>query len=180
MRTVVCVVVVIVGTVVSAGAMMTDALLRCAAPEVMAEVAAFPMPRIEQGQVIDDLLELGDGGEANLSEGAEIGQSGQVHYSVSETMTAALSYAHTFLFERASNDELRLHRFGAFSTARERDVVALGMKWDWGNSTVGFGYQLESTRPDPNESPAIGGFIPRSEKVEHAFTLGLSRSWGGE
>lgn len=107
-----------------------------------------------------------------------------LRYSISENMTAAMSYQRAILFERGSNEEVRTSRFSALSTARDRDVLGLGMDWGVGeNNTVGFGYQLQSVRPVGGSDPAAGGFssiLPRSEGFDHAFTLGVRRSWGGD
>jgi hypothetical protein len=108
--------------------------------------------------------------------------SPKVRYSITESFSAAVSYDHAFLFDTASDEELRRSRVGAFSTARERDVFGLGM--DWGvseKSRVGIGYQLQSIRPDGStgQSGSVTSILPGSEDVNHAFTLGVTRSWGG-
>ena len=108
--------------------------------------------------------------------------SSKVRYSITENFSAAVSYDHAFLFDTASDEELRRSRVGAFSTARERDVFGLGM--DWGvseKSRVGIGYQLQSIRPDgtTGQSGSTTSILPGSEDVNHAFTLGVTRSWGG-
>lgn len=106
---------------------------------------------------------------------------GGVRYSLSDNVSAAVSYKHAFLFDTASDEELRKSRVGSFSSARERDVFGLGMDWGVGeNSSVGIGYQLQSVRPN-NTTPSSGGggsLLPGSEDVDHAFTLGVTRSWG--
>ncbi len=173
-RAVLAVVVVWMGVAPAARGLMTEAVQRCAMAEV-APVMVFPLPRLEQSH----FLAAANDAEEVAGRPALKRRGGKVHYSLSESMTAEMSYAHVFLFQRGSNQELRTHRFGAFSTARERDVLGLGMNWNWGNSRVGLGYRLESARPDPKVRAAIGGILPRSESVEHGFTLGLSRSWGG-
>jgi len=106
---------------------------------------------------------------------------GAVRYSISENMTAAMRYDKAFVAETGRNDELRTNRFTAFSTARERDVLGLGMDWGVGeDNVVGFGYQLQSIRPDPRNNPAGGlSILPGSEGVDHSFTFGVTRSWGG-
>jgi hypothetical protein len=109
---------------------------------------------------------------------------GQVRYSIADNMTAAMRYDHAFFFEKASNDDLRTNRFTSFSTARERDVLGLGMDWGVGdNNVVGFGYQLQSVRPNRGSDAGGGGatsILPGSEGLDHAFTLGVTRSWGGD
>ncbi len=108
-----------------------------------------------------------------------------VRYSIAENMTAAMSYNRAVVFERGSTDELRTSRFSSLSTARDRDVLGLGMDWGLGdNNSVGFGYQLQSIRPDSAPVTQSGGggtsILPRSEGLDHAFTFGVTRSWGGD
>lgn len=109
-------------------------------------------------------------------------KSPAVQYSITDNVSASVSYQHAFLFETASDEELRRSRVSAFSTARERDVFGLGM--DWGvseKSRVGVGYQLQSIRPDGTngEPGGVTSILPGSEAVDHTFSLGVSRSWGG-
>lgn len=108
-------------------------------------------------------------------------KSASVRYSLSDNVTAGVSYSHAFLFETASDEELRQSRASSFSTARERDVLGLGM--DWGlseKSRVGIGYQLQSIRPNGTTSETQStSILPGSQALDHTFTLGVSRSWGG-
>jgi len=118
-----------------------------------------------------------DAPSAASLEGDVAKQGDGVHYSISESMTAAMSYHHAFLYDTASNDELRADKFSNFSTARERDVIGLGMDWRLGDNIFGFGYQLQSTRPDAMH-PSTLSIFPGSAALTHAFTLGLTRHWG--
>lgn len=111
------------------------------------------------------------------------GQPGALRYSLSDNVSTSMSYHSAFLFERDGNEEVRTNRFSSLSTARQRDVVGLGMDWGLGeNSVLGFGYQLQSIRPDGGFDPAASGgpssILPRSDGLDHAFTFGVSRSWG--
>lgn len=108
-------------------------------------------------------------------------KSPSVRYSLSDNVTAGVSYSHAVLFETASDEELRQSRASSFSTARERDVLGLGMDWGLSDkSRVGIGYQLQSVRPDGSTSPTQStSILPGSQALDHTFTLGVSRSWGG-
>jgi hypothetical protein len=125
--------------------------------------------------------------EAPEADGVAAGRPGGprgLRYSVSDGVTAGVSYSHTRLPETASNDELRKYRLGAFSTSPDRDVLDLGMSWDIGeSSSVGVGYQLHSSRPDNTgrvPSEQTGSVLPQSEGLDHAVTFGVRRSWGSE
>jgi hypothetical protein len=125
--------------------------------------------------------------EAPEADGVRAGQPGKprgLRYSVSDGVTAGVSYSHTRLPETASNEELRKYRLGGFSTAPERDVLDLGMSWDIGeSSSVGVGYQLQSIRPDTAGRAAgeeTRSILPQSEGLDHAVTFGVRRSWGGD
>lgn len=125
--------------------------------------------------------------EAPETEGVRVGRPGGprgLRYSVSDGVTAGVSYSHTRLPETASNEDLRKYRLGGFSTAPERDVLDLGMSWAIGErSSVGVGYQLQSTRPDTTgrvPSEDTGSILPQSDGLDHAVTFGVRRSWGSE
>ncbi len=108
------------------------------------------------------------------------GDAGSLEYSLGESLSWGVSYHHALLFDTASNEELRKHRLSNFSTARERDVFDLGVDWKMGDNTLGVGYQLQSKRPDRPLGPdSPSSILPQSEYVGHAFTLGVTRQWGG-
>ena len=122
--------------------------------------------------------------EPHLQIRDEDGGGGGIRYSISDKMTAAMNYHRAVLFERGSNEEVRTHRSSSLSNARDRDVLGLGMDWGVGDgNVVDFGYQLQSARPAGGGDAASGGFtsiLPGSESVDHTFTFGVRRSWGGD
>jgi len=112
--------------------------------------------------------------------GSDEADAGTLEYSLGESLSWGVSYHHALLFDTASNEELRKHRMSNFSTARERDVFDLGVDWKMGDNTLGVGYQLQSKRPDRPLGPdSPSSILPQSEDVGHAFTLGVTREWGG-
>ncbi len=120
------------------------------------------------------------------SDPAPVGTKRAVSYSLTDGVSAGVSYSRARLFENASSAEARTRasRFGGLSTGRNRDVLDLGMDWGIGdNSSVGIAYQLNSTRPGKSpgsQSGATSSILPGSEGVDHAVTFGVRRSWGGE
>jgi len=100
-------------------------------------------------------------------------------YSLGENLRASLNYNHARAFPMASSQALREHRFLDFSTGRDRDVLGLSMAWSWQNSTLGFGYRLESSRGgDFGEGRTLSSVVA-GKGVDHALTVGITRRWGG-
>ncbi len=103
--------------------------------------------------------------------------------ALSDDVTAVLGYKRARIFDTSSGDELRLGNHGGLANTSDRDVLGLGMNWGVGErSTVGVGYQLHSTRPESSGSGGSGqasSILPGSDRVDHAVTFGVSRSWGG-
>jgi len=138
----------------------------------------FPMPQLMGPPAPDASRLLGQGSEAASAEDQE-DSGGAVELALTSDVTAQLSYAHTFMFETAANDELRNHRFGSFSTDRERDVFGLLMDWSLGQSAIGIGYQLESTRAAPQPGRGLGALLPSSTGIGVTSTLPpqISSAW---
>lgn len=99
-------------------------------------------------------------------------------YSLSDDVTARLRYDHAQISDRANSQTLREDESTAFSTRPDRNVVGLNMSWRLAGSTVGLGYQLESSRLGNTGDFGIGRFLPGNQQALHSFTLGLTRSWG--
>ena len=103
--------------------------------------------------------------------------------SLSDDVTAVVRYKRARAFATSSGDELRLGNHGGLANTSDRDVLGLGMNWGVGErSSVGVGYQLHSTRPDssgPGGNGESSSILPGSDRVDHAVTFGVSRSWGG-
>lgn len=104
--------------------------------------------------------------------------SGPLAYSLSDEVTARLHYDHAQLSDRADSQTLRDETSTGFSTRPDRDVVGLNMSWRLAGSTVGLGYQLESSRLGNSSDLGIGRFLPGNQQALHSFTLGLTRAWG--
>ncbi len=103
---------------------------------------------------------------------------GPIAYPLSDAVTARLRYNHAQLSDRADGQTLRNDLSTAFSTRPDRDVVGLNMSWRLAGSTVGLGYQLDSSRLGNANDVGIGRFLPGNQQALHSFTLGLTRAWG--
>jgi hypothetical protein len=103
---------------------------------------------------------------------------GPIAYPLSDAVTAHLQYDHAQLSDRADSQTLRNDLSTAFSTRPDRDVVGLNMSWRLAGSTVGLGYQLDSSRLGNANDVGIGRFLPGNQQALHSFTLGLRRPWG--
>ena len=73
----------------------------------------------------------------------------------------------------------------AFSTLPNRDVFDLNMSWQLAGSTLGLGYQLQSSaggvwgsRPVPGAG--VSRFLPGSDQATHSLMFGLTRQWGAD
>jgi hypothetical protein len=105
--------------------------------------------------------------------------TGPLTYTLSEALTTQLRYRHSLAFDRASSKPLRDDPSTAFSTSFNRDVLDLNMSWRLAGSTVGVGYQLQSTRGATlAENVGLSRFLPGSEQATHSLTFGLTRQWG--
>jgi hypothetical protein len=110
---------------------------------------------------------------------APAGAGRSAGYSLGENLRASFNYNHARAFPMASSQALREHRFLDFSTGRDRDVLGLSMAWSWQNSTLGFGYRLESSRGgDFGEGRTLSSVVA-GKGVDHALTVGITRRWGG-
>lgn len=103
---------------------------------------------------------------------------GPIAYPLSDAVTARLRYDHAQLSDRADSQTLRNDLSTAFSTRPDRDVVGLNMSWRLAGSTVGLGYELDSSRLGNANDVGIGRFLPGNQQALHSFTLGLTRAWG--
>ena len=104
--------------------------------------------------------------------------SGPLGYSLSDHVTANLHYDHAQVSDLASSQTLRDDTSTGFSTRPDRDVVGLNMSWSLAGSTVGLGYQLESTRLSSGGEVGINRFLPGNQQALQSITLGLTRAWG--
>lgn len=105
---------------------------------------------------------------------------GPLAYPLSDDLTAQLRYRRPQLFGFSRSQVARDDMSSAFSSKSDRDVLDLNMSWRLAGSTVGVGYQLQSTTHG-----ALGGteaglsrFMPGSEQATHSLSLGFTREWG--
>jgi hypothetical protein len=105
--------------------------------------------------------------------------AGSSGYSLGENLRASLIYSHAYAFPLASSQALREHRYLDLSTERDRDVLGLKMAWSWQDSTLAFGYRLESSRVGALGEGRTLSSLVAGEGVDHALTIGITRRWGG-
>ena len=108
---------------------------------------------------------------------------GPVSYSLSDHLSAQLRYRRSQGFDRSGSRSLRDDASTAFSTQPNRDVFDLNMNWDVAGSTLGVGYQLQSSAGGvwSSEAAPAGGisrFLPGNEQATHSLMFGLTRQWG--
>jgi len=115
---------------------------------------------------------------APRSAGERPGPSGPSGYSLGENLRASLIYSHARAFPLASSEALRKERYLDLSTDRDRDVLGLKMAWSWQDSTLAFGYRLESSRGVLGEGRTLNSLVA-GEGVDHTLTIGITRRWGG-
>ena len=101
-------------------------------------------------------------------------------------MSAQFRYRRAQSFDRSGSRSLRDDPSTAFSTLPNRDVFDLNMSWRLAGSTLGLGYQLQSSaggvwggRP-ATEAAGLSRFLPGSEQATHSLMFGLTREWGAD
>ncbi|MGE3498071.1 MAG: hypothetical protein AB7N53_09250 [Candidatus Binatia bacterium] len=91
-----------------------------------------------------------------------------------------LNYMRSPLSATSSSALLRTDRSTGFSRHANRDVLDLGVTWRLGGNRIGFDYQLQSARPGTaGGDEGLARFTPGSGQATHAFTLGVTRPFGG-
>ncbi len=88
-----------------------------------------------------------------------------------------LGYQHAQLGDLLPSDTLRNDPSTGYTRHLDTDVLALGMSWQLAGNQFGVGYQLQSARGGADAG--LGRFLPGSDAATHAFTLGVSRAFGG-
>jgi hypothetical protein len=159
-----------------------------AAPEVKLLDPSSLLPPIESFETAPPLADAAERADEILRDDPTIAAAepgaghsgGPLSYPLSDDLSARLDYHHALLFDRDHSRALRNDPMPTFSTRPDRDVLDLGMSWRLAGNSVGIGYQLESARG--GSLPAdlgVSRFLPGSQQATHAFTLGLTRRWGG-
>ncbi|MDX2171421.1 MAG: hypothetical protein SF182_30430 [Deltaproteobacteria bacterium] len=91
-----------------------------------------------------------------------------------------LGYRHSQLSDLMTNQTLRSDPSTGYSRQLDRDIVDLGLSWRLtGSDRVGLGYQLQSARNGGPGDVSLSRFLPGSARATHAFTLGVTREFGG-
>ena len=109
---------------------------------------------------------------------------GPLSYSLSDHLSAQLRYRRAQSFDRSGSRSLRDDPSTAFSTLPNRDVFDLNMSWRLAGSTLGLGYQLQSSAGGvwggaPATAAGLSRFLPGNQQATHSLMFGLTREWGG-
>lgn len=108
---------------------------------------------------------------------------GPLSYPLSDHLSAQLRYRRAQSFDRSGSRSLRDDPSTAFSTLPNRDVFDLNMSWRLAGSTLGLGYQLQSSAGGvwgaaPATAAGFSRFLPGNEQATHSLMFGLTREWG--
>jgi hypothetical protein len=106
---------------------------------------------------------------------------GPLAYSLSDALTAQLRYRRSQMFRFSRSQTVRDDPSSGFSTQADRDVVDLNMSWRLAGSTVGLGYQLQSSThglAGVANDAGLARFLPGSAQATHSLSLGFTREWG--
>jgi hypothetical protein len=108
---------------------------------------------------------------------------GPLSYPLSDHLSAQFRYRRAQSFDRSGSRSLRDDPSTAFSTLPNRDVFDLNMSWRLAGSTLGLGYQLQSSAGGvwsgaPATAAGFSRFLPGNQQATHSLMFGLTREWG--